>query len=103
MFFPLTSNDVVLGAVGQLQFEVVAYRLLDEYGVEAVYEPVTVATARWIRCDDAKKLADFRGKAAANLAIDGGKCLAYLAPSQVNLALTRERHPEIEFLATREH
>jgi len=103
VFFPVLSNEVVLGAVGQLQFDVVAYRLLDEYGVEAVYEPVTVATARWIRCADAKKLAAFRAKAAANLAIDGGKCLAYLAPSQVNLALTRERHPEVEFLATREH
>ena len=76
---------------------------MDGSGGGAVYEPVTVATARWIRCADAKKLAAFRAKAAANLAIDGGKCLAYLAPSQVNLALTRERHPEIEFLATREH
>lgn len=103
VFFPLASNDVVLGAVGQLQFDVVAYRLLDEYGVEAIYEPVAVTTARWIRCDDARALAAFRAKAAANLALDGGKCLAYLAPSQVNLALTRERHPEVEFLATREH
>ncbi|MFZ5654600.1 MAG: peptide chain release factor 3 [Pseudomonadota bacterium] len=103
VFFPVVGNDVILGAVGQLQFDVVAYRLRDEYGVEAVYEPVTVATARWIRCPDERKLAAFRARAEAQLAVDGGGHLAYLAPSLVNLNLTRERHPDIEFLATREH
>ncbi len=103
VFYPLGNNDIILGAVGQLQFEVVAYRLKDEYGVEAIYEPVTIATARWVKCDDDRKLAAFRAKADVNLALDGGGCLAYLAPSQVNLSLTRERNPEIQFLATREH
>jgi peptide subunit release factor RF-3 len=56
------SNDLILGAVGTLQFDVVAYRLKDEYGVDAVFEQVQVATARWIGCDDAKKLEEFREK-----------------------------------------
>ena len=103
VFHPLVGNEVILGAVGQLQFDVVAYRLQDEYGVEAVYEPVTVATARWVRCADERKLTAFRAKAEAQLAVDGGGHLAYLAPSLVNLNLTRERHPDVEFLATREH
>ncbi len=55
VFFPIQSNDIVVGAVGQLQFDVVTYRLKDEYGVEAVYEPVNVYTARWIESDDKKK------------------------------------------------
>ncbi len=62
------SNDLILGAVGVLQFDVVAYRLKDEYGVDATFEPVAVATARWIRCDNAKKLEEFRDKNAMNLA-----------------------------------
>ena len=48
-FRPLMSNDLILGAVGTLQFDVVAYRLKDEYGVDATFEQVQVATARWIR------------------------------------------------------
>ena len=102
-FRPLMSNDLVLGAVGVLQFDVVAYRLKDEYGVEAAFEQVQVATARWIKCADAKKLEEFREKNAINLALDGAGHLVYLAPSRVNLQLAQERAPDVEFMATREH
>ncbi len=47
---------MILGAVGQLQFEVVAFRLADEYGVQCVFEPINVHTARWIVADNDKKL-----------------------------------------------
>lgn len=103
VFFPMNNNDVVVGAVGVLQFEVVAYRLKDEYKVEAVYEPVNVTTARWVECSDAKKFEEFKRKCAENLAIDGGGHLTYLAPTRVNLSLSQERHPEVVFRATREH
>lgn len=103
VFFPMNNNDIVVGAVGVLQFEVVAYRLKDEYKVEAIYEPVNVTTARWCECSDAKKLEEFKRKCAENLALDGGGHLTYLAPSRVNLSLTQERHPEVVFRATREH
>ncbi len=102
-FRPLMSNDLVLGAVGVLQFDVVAYRLKDEYGVECVFEQVGVATTRWIHCDNAKKLEEFREKAAQNLALDAAGELVYLAPSRVNLQLTEERWPDVRFAATREH
>ncbi len=102
-FRPLTSNDLILGAVGVLQFDVVAYRLKDEYGVEASFESVGVVTARWVRCDDAKKLEEFREKNALNLAIDAAGELVYLAPTRVNLELTIERWPTLTFAATREH
>jgi len=102
-FKPLMSNDLILGAVGVLQFDVVAYRLKDEYGVEASFEPVSIATARWVHCDDAKKFEEFREKNASNLALDAAGQLVYLAPSRVNLQLAQERAPAVRFSATREH
>jgi peptide chain release factor 3 len=102
-FRPLMSNDLILGAVGVLQFEVVAYRLKDEYGVDAGFENVGVVTARWVRCADAKKLEEFREKNAMNLAVDAAGELVYLAPTRVNLQLTLERWPSITFAKTREH
>ncbi|MBE0508081.1 MAG: peptide chain release factor 3 [Marinospirillum sp.] len=103
LFQPFKNNDLVLGAVGQLQFEVVMYRLQDEYKVDCMYEPVNVQTARWIECADAKKLEDFRNKAEDNLGKDGSGLLTYLAPTRVNLQVTQERFPEVEFHSTREH
>jgi peptide chain release factor 3 len=102
-FRPLMSNDLILGAVGTLQFDVVAYRLKDEYGVDSAFEPVQVTTARWIHCDDPKKLEEFRDKNAMNLALDAAGDLVYLAPTRVNLQLAQERAPAVRFAATREH
>ena len=102
-FRPLMSNDLILGAIGVLQFEVVAYRLKNEYGVECSFENVAVVTARWVHCKNARKLEEFREKAAQHLAIDAAGELVYIAPSRVNLQLTTERWPDIRFAATREH
>ncbi len=103
LFKPMRNNDLILGAVGILQFDVVAQRLKDEYKVDCIFEPVNVATARWVECDDEKKLAEFERKAHDNLAVDGGGNLTYLAPTRVNLDLTVERWPDLQFHATREH
>jgi len=103
VFRPQVNNDVILGAVGVLQFDVVAHRLKDEYNVECSFENVQVATARWVECDDDKKLEEFKKKARDNLALDAGGALAYIAPTRVNLDLMIERWPEVRFLATREH
>ncbi|MDR3429124.1 MULTISPECIES: peptide chain release factor 3 [Silvimonas] len=103
VFKPLNGSDLILGAVGVLQFEVVASRLANEYGVDAMFEPVTIYTARWASCADAKRLAEFERALENNLARDAANSLAYLATSRVNLALTQERWPEIVFHETREH
>jgi len=103
VFRPMRNNDLILGAIGVLQFDVVAWRLKNEYKVECHFEPVQVATARWVECDDKKKLEEFKLKAYDNLALDGADNLTYIAPTRVNLQLTQERWPEIEFVATREH
>jgi peptide chain release factor 3 len=103
LFMPRRNNDLIVGAVGVLQFEVVAFRLKDEYKVDAIYEPVTVYVARWVDSKNKAKLEEFRKKAHENLSIDGGGYLTYLAPTRVNLSLMEERWPDIEFRATREH
>ena len=103
LFRPLRNNELILGAVGQLQFEVVAFRLADEYGVQCVFEPVTVYTARWVDSADAQRLEEFRARAHDHLALDHAGALVYLAPSRVNLELTIERWPGIVFHETREH
>jgi peptide chain release factor 3 len=102
LFKPINNNDLILGAVGILQFDVVAQRLKDEYKVDCQFEPVNVQQARWIKLDDEKMLREFKTKAAANLSIDHAEELVYLAPTRVNLQMTTERWPDIEFLATRE-
>jgi peptide chain release factor 3 len=103
LFRPMRNNDLILGAVGPLQFEVVAHRLKDEYKVECQFEAITVATARWVEVDDDKMLDQFTRKAHDNLALDHSGALVYIAPSRVNLNLTVERWPDIRFRKTREH
>jgi peptide chain release factor 3 len=103
VFRPLRNNDLILGAVGQLQFDVVAFRLQDEYSVQASFDNVNVFTARWVYSKDTKKLEEFRTKAYDNLALDHSGALVYLAPTRVNLQLTLERWPGLDFRETREH
>ncbi|GAB2686139.1 peptide chain release factor 3 [Aliiglaciecola aliphaticivorans] len=103
VFRPLVNNDLIVGAVGVLQFDVVVARLKAEYNVDALYEHVNVSTARWVYSKDDKKLDEFRRKAEVNLALDGGDNLTYIAPTMVNLNLSQERYPDIEFHTTREH
>ncbi|MEE8423288.1 MAG: peptide chain release factor 3 [Thermodesulfobacteriota bacterium] len=103
IFRPLIENAYILGAVGVLQFDVTIARLKDEYGVDAAYEGTNFATARWITCDDKKKMEEFRKKMAANLAIDAEGHLTYLAGSMWQLSHTMEAWPTITFLKTKEH
>ncbi|MDN5869108.1 MAG: peptide chain release factor 3 [Nitrococcus sp.] len=103
LFRPLAGNELVVGALGVLQFDVVAFRLEHEYGVDCRFEPANVVTARWVSCDDPKRMEAFKERNRTHLALDVSGELAYLAPSRVNLDLTVERWPEIRFHKTREH
>lgn len=102
LFRPTHNNNLILGAVGVLQFDVVAHRLQNEYNVSCQYDQVNVATARWVECDDEAMLAQFKREQERNLAIDGSGALTYLAPSRVALEITEEQWPGIRFRATRE-
>lgn len=103
IFRPLQDNRLILGAVGVLQFDVVAHRLQNEYNVDCIYESSPITTARWVQSDDPKELEQFKKKLKDNLALDNADNLTYLAPNMVNLNLTMERWPKIQFSATREH
>lgn len=102
VFMPKRNNDLIVGAVGALQFDLVAFRLKAEYKVDCGYQPINMSTVRWVESDDAKKLEEFKNKANDNLGVDGSGYLVYLAPTLVNLQLTQERWPDIQFKAIRE-
>jgi peptide chain release factor 3 len=103
LFRPLKNNDLILGAIGMLQFEVVSYRLADEYKVNCTFTNIDTVTARWIYCDDLKMLEKFTNQNEHCLARDGGGYLTYLAPSRFSLQIAQEKWPEVVFSETREH
>jgi len=102
VFRPLMGADWIVGAVGQLQFDVVMHRLEHEYGVKSAYEPVSYVTARWIT-GDRKTLDEFERKEAMNVYSDGEGDLAYLAGSQWRLDNTMENWKALTFHAVKEH
>jgi len=103
VFRPMIGSDYVMGAVGVLQFEVTMARLKNEYGVDAIYEPVDFQAARWIHCGDPKKLAEFERKNQDALARDAEGFLTFLSNSEWMINYHKEKWPEIEFLKTREN
>jgi len=102
VFRPVTGRAYILGAVGVLQFEVIMARLKAEYGVDAIYEPVNFNVARWVRCSDRKKMAEFEKKNASNLARDAEGCLSFLTTSEWQLDHRMKEWPEIEFFKARD-
>jgi len=101
-FRPLISNEIILGAVGILQFEVVAYRLKAEYDVDCKFDAGAVATARWVEFANPADEPEFRKRSEQYLAMDGRGNLVYLAPNRANLQLAMQRWPEVRFQATTE-
>ena len=93
----------LLGAVGRLQFDIVAHRLRGEYNVEAAYDPADIYTARWLTFPDEETRREFLKREAAAVAEDVDGNPVYLAPSRYKLQITQERFPDVVFHATREH
>ena len=102
VFRPINDNRIILGAVGILQFDVVAHRLQNEYNVDCIYEPINLGAIRWITTNNQAKLKEFKIKLANNIALDASDNLVYLATSMANLHLTIERWPDINFTDTME-
>jgi peptide chain release factor 3 len=103
VFKPLHGGNMLLGAIGQLQFEVAQHRLKGEYGVEARLGGSNYVGARWISADTPEELREFTDRNVNKLAEDSAGALAYLLTSPYDLRLTQERHPKIHFHALREH
>jgi len=97
------AGELLLGAVGPLQFEIVAHRLKHEYSVDAVYDTPGISTARWLTYPDDKTRREFEKEQSARLARDVDGNPVYLASNSVNLEVTMKYWPAVHFHATREH
>ncbi|ANN65025.1 peptide chain release factor 3 [Bordetella bronchialis] len=104
VFRPVAAGGaMLLGAVGQLQFEVVQHRLKTEYGVDARLMPSRYTMARWITSDDPRALRKFMDANAAHIAYDVVDAAAFLIGSPAQLRVAEELYPDVKFHAMREH
>ena len=103
VFRPHLGGMLLLGAVGQLQFEVVAHRLQHEYSVPARLSPSKFQVARWVTCDDARELDRFIEANGHRIAYDAVDAPTFLATANAELSVTQELWPKIRFHALREH
>ena len=103
VFRPIAGSVLLLGAVGQLQFEVVAHRLEHEYGCKARISGSRFQVARWVTCDDPaelKRFIDANDHRMAYDAVDAPTVLVEYAPE---LRAIEANWPKIKFHALREH
>ncbi len=103
VFNPVAGGSLMLGAIGQLQFEVVLHRLKGEYGVDARLDPCRFTIARWITCADEAKLKRFIDSEPMRIAYDVVGAPAFLVQYSSDLRVTQERVPDIQFHSMREH
>ena len=103
VFKPDAGGNMLLGAVGQLQFEVVQHRLKTEYDCDIRLESCQYTGARWITADTAQQLREFENAYPLRMAHDAANALAYLCTSPYDVRLAQERFPKIHFHPLREH
>jgi peptide chain release factor 3 len=102
LFTQFGGTKKIIGCVGELQFEVIQYRLLHEYGASVQFNNLPFYKACWITSPDPRKLEDFTRFKHANIAEDKDKHLVYLAQSEWFLNTERTNNPDIEFHFTSE-
>ncbi len=103
VFRPIAGSLLLLGAVGQLQFEVVAHRLEHEYGVKARILQSSFNLARWVTCDDPNELKKFMDANAHRVALDAVDAPTLLVDHSATLRAVEQQWPKIKFHALREH
>jgi peptide chain release factor 3 len=103
VFKPEVGSEMLLGAIGQLQFEVVSARLLAEYGVQVRLAPSRYSCARWVSCPDAAELRKFSDANIHRMVTDAAHTLAFLATSRFDLDVVQKRWERIAFHPMREH
>jgi len=103
VFRPDAGGLMLLGAIGQLQFEVVQHRLKAEYDCDVRLEGCPYTGARWITADTPQELKEFLYAYPNRMASDAANALAYLCTSPYDVRLAQERFPKIHFHPLREH
>ena len=102
LFVNQFNNRKIIGTVGQLQFEVIQYRLLNEYGAQCRWEPISLFKACWIESDDTVALENFKKRKAQYMALDKEGRDVYLADSSYVLTMAQQDFPSIKFHFTSE-
>jgi len=102
LFVNQYNNRKIIGTVGQLQFEVIQYRLLHEYGAQCRWEPISLHKACWIESDDATELDNFKKRKAQYMAKDKGGRDVFLADSGYVLQIAQNDFKKIKFHFTSE-
>lgn len=102
LFTTHQTQSKIVGTVGELQFEVIQYRLLHEYGASCQFRPLQYYKACWVTCDDSAKLQQFIRTKANYMAYDKEQNPVFLATSEWILKLTVQDYPEITFHLTSE-
>jgi peptide chain release factor 3 len=102
LFTVQPGNRKVVGTVGELQFEVIQYRLEHEYGAKCRWVPMNTTRACWITCEDPKKLQEFIRLKGTQIGYDKDDNPVFLADSEWMLRMNRTNNPEIQFHTTSE-
>ena len=102
LFVRVQNNRKIIGTVGQLQFEVIQYRLEHEYGALCAYEPLQLHKACWISSKNREQLIDFKMRKAPYMARDKDGKDVFLADSAYSIDISKEKYPDIEFHFTSE-
>lgn len=97
LFTSTYNGRTIIGTVGQLQFEVIEYRLLHEYQAKCRWEPLSLYKACWIECDDPAVLEDFKRRKAPYMATDTQGRDVYLADSAYMLSMSQQEFPKVTF------
>ncbi|HRE45739.1 MAG TPA: peptide chain release factor 3 [Terricaulis sp.] len=102
VFKPVTGGDLVVGAVGQLQFEVLDERMKAEYGLEVIFEPSPYQAARWVSAETRADLEAFTDKSKSQMAADVDEAPVFLGKSAWEIGYVQEKNPKIRFSTTKE-
>ena len=102
LFKPAMGSDMIVGAVGALQIDVMAERIKTEYGLEVVFEPGMYQVARWVVSDDDALLQAFIDKNQGAIAEDLDGAPVLLAKSQWDISYASDKNPKLKFLKVKE-
>jgi len=102
LFKPTLGADMIVGAVGSLQIDVMRERIKTEYGLDVTFEAPPYQTARWLACDDPVILKAFIDKSMSTTGEDVDGAPVFLAKSAWDVGYAQEKNPDIRFLTTKE-
>jgi peptide chain release factor 3 len=97
LFSPIDGTQPIVGVIGALQLDVLADRLLNEYGLQTGFDMAGCEGVRWISAEDPKALQKFIEKSRSQVATDLDGDYVFLAPSTFSLGYTKEKNPDITF------